>query len=139
MLCKIVIAVDALYFIEKVIADQKYPLGTWKLKGVLTQTEVNEDEVTKAKATRAGFAFLLNFVNIKIQPQLLYMHFASTGLASDINFLDTFDRKAHTVIQLILIVKQNLVMMSKMLHLNQHRELLVQFKPINRKKISSRS
>ncbi|CAL5984803.1 Hypothetical_protein [Hexamita inflata] len=80
---KVTVTTDALYFIERVEITKKNAYGTLSLKGVLTQSEVNEDEAVKAQAQRAGFLFLLNFVDTKTKPQLLYMHYAKCGSASD--------------------------------------------------------
>jgi hypothetical protein len=38
-------------------------LGTIVIKGSLTKKEVTEDEVGDVKAIRAGFSFIINFVD----------------------------------------------------------------------------
>ncbi|CAL5985674.1 Conserved_hypothetical protein [Hexamita inflata] len=79
---KVTVSADALYFIEQVQIIQKSPFGACKLKGVVSKQNVKEEDVHKAKAVRAGFVFLLNFVNTDFKPQLLYFHFQKSGAAT---------------------------------------------------------
>ncbi|CAL6110844.1 Conserved_hypothetical protein [Hexamita inflata] len=80
---KVTVSADALYFIEQVQIVQKSPVGSCKLKGVVSKRTVKEEEIPKAKAVRAGFVFLLNFVDTDFKPQLLYFHFQKSGSATE--------------------------------------------------------